>query len=313
MNTANIFADDIGKLRKTKEDKAMDIFFIVGTGRCGTTLLAQMLNAHPDVCIPPELQILFEHSGNGARLYEIFSSGLNKKYSADDFYRLIEKRCPYKLDLYFDYRTFLEEQKYPLSDLQSFVNNLYQAIALSKGATLFAEQTPWYGQRIDILNQLFPNAKYIHMVRDGRDVAISFARTPWWHKDVNKNLTRWAQEVNVIRTAQSLNLKNPGQMLQIRYEDLVLEPESQLRKICQHLSLEVDPSMLDPDSYLDYFQYSKIDMPKISSNDLNAWQNNKGVATFLGSRFAWKTARKFDFSRMPRSVADTLETLGYER
>lgn len=106
--------------------------FIIGTGRCGSTMLAQMLNSHSKVCVPFELQILFEESNNGARLYEIFKEKKNENFGPEDFMDLIEARCPYKVHEYFDYRSFFEKQQYPIRSLKSLANSLFSEIAASK-------------------------------------------------------------------------------------------------------------------------------------------------------------------------------------
>jgi hypothetical protein len=271
-----------------------------------------MLNAHSRVCVPHELQILFEYSGNGSRLYEVFSSGLNKKFSAQDFISLFELRCPHRFDLFFDYKDFLTRQRYPILDLRQLVVELYNEIALSKNKSLLAEQTPWYGQRIDILESLFPGSKYIHLVRDGRDVAISYARTPWWSNDVYENVVRWESEVAAILDASERYIEH-NQILHVRYEDLVFHPKKFLLDICRHIGIDYELTMLDQNNFIDYAQYSKINSARISSSSFNLWRKNKKSTTFVGSSFAWKKSHTYDFSRNLSYVSDMLERFGYER
>jgi hypothetical protein len=285
--------------------------FIIGTGRCGTSMLAQMLNSHSMICVPDEIQILFEYSNNGPRLYEIFKEKKNERFGSEDFVKLIEARCPNKFHEYFDYRSFFEKQQYPILSLTKLVNNLYCEIAESRQKQIFIEQTPWYGQRIDILNELFPDAKYIHMVRDGRDVAISFARTPWWHNDIGENLERWHGEIRQIIDSSN-QILNPNQILQVRYEDFVEQPESGLRRICDFLGIDFEDAMLDPATFIDYSLYSRINERNISSSALNEWSKSKSVPTFKGSRYAWKNYLDFDFSKMPKHITQSLKTLGYD-
>lgn len=285
--------------------------FIIGTGRCGTSMLAQMLNSHSKICVPPELQILFEYSNNGPRLHEIFKEKKNESFGLEDFVDLLKARCPHKFHEYFDYRSFFEKQQYPIRSLKKLANSLYSEIAESKHKEMFIEQTPWYGQRIDILNELFPEAKYIHMVRDGRDVAISFARTPWWHRDIGKNLERWHAEVwQIIESSNQILSQN--QMLQVRYEDFVEQPEYSLRRICDFLGIDFEGAMLDTATFIDYSLYSAFNEKKISSSTLNEWSKNKVVPTFKGSRYAWKNYQDFDFSTMPKHITQSLKTLGYD-
>ncbi len=284
--------------------------FIIGTGRCGTTMLAQMLNSHSAICVPPEIQILFEYSNNGARFYEVFKEKKNEYFGTGDFVALMEARTPHNLHEYFDYRRFFEKQKYPIASLKELVNNFYNEIAESRKKRIFIEQTPWYGQRIDILNELFPDAKYIHMVRDGRDVAISFARTPWWSDDVGENLEKWHKEVQqIINSSHQILDKN--HMLQVRYEDLVEQPEVELGRICQHLGVNFEPAMLAPETYVDYGVYRKSVAKNVSSVAMNEWSKNKTTPTFKGSLHAWKNHSGFDFSVIPKHVNQSLQALGY--
>jgi hypothetical protein len=287
------------------------IGFIIGTGRCGTTMLAQMLNSHSKVCVPFELQILFEYSNNGARLYEIFQGKQYENFGLEDFLNLIEDRCPYKFHEYFDYRSFFEKQQFPIHNFKDLATSLFSEIAESKNKKIFIEQTPWYGQRIDILNELFPSAKYIHMIRDGRDVAISFARTPWWHDDIGQNLERWHAEVKQLIDS-SKKILNPGQILQVRYEDLVEQPESGLRRISNFLDIEFEDCMLDPSTYIDYGLYVKNHFGNISSSALNNWSKSKNIPTFKGSCYAWKNYPDFDFSTPRKHITQSLKTLGYD-
>lgn len=287
------------------------IGFIIGTGRCGTSMLAQMLNSHSKVCVPIELQILFENSNNGARLYEIFRKKENVDFGPEDFINLFEARTPHKLHEYFDYRSFFEKQQYPISSLKNLANSLFCEIAESKHKEIFIEQTPWQGQRIDLLNELFPEAKYIHMIRDGRDVAISFAKSPWWHNDIGQNLERWHTEVKKITDLSNQILK-PNQILQVRYEDFVEQPEIGLRRVCDFLGIEFEDAMLDPTTYIDYEIYSKLSTGNFSSSSLNEWSKNKRMPTFKGSRYAWKNYADYDFSTISPYIQQSLKSLGYE-
>ena len=142
----------LGLARSPAADGPVQTGFIIGTGRCGTTLLAQMLNAHPRICVPHELQILFEEqTGNGPRLWEAFERGDHLRWSARDFSAAIRRWCPYRLHRWFSYEGFLRRQTYPIVDPGRLVGDLYAAIARSVGKDTFLEQTPWYGQRLDIV------------------------------------------------------------------------------------------------------------------------------------------------------------------
>jgi hypothetical protein len=285
-------------------------FFVIGTGRSGTTMMAKVMNAHSQVCVPHELQIIFEYSNNGARLAEIFSAWKNFRFRAEDYIQLIEERCPYNFHDYYNYRAFFNKLHYPILSLRWLLTTLYTDIAYSQGKSIFAEQTPWYGQNIKLLNRLFPQAKFIHMVRDGRDVAISYARTPWWHKDVNLNLEQWERETNKIEQDGSLLLRES--MLTMRYEDFLLSPEEETKKICDFLDFPFEKTMLDLKFHIDYRQFYKQRNTEISSFAYQKWQKEKKSAFFGDSVYGWKTNKEFHFDDISKPVSQTLKRFGYE-
>jgi SAM-dependent methyltransferase len=287
-----------------------DFFFIVGTGRSGTTLMAQVLNAHSQICVPIELQITVEESNNGARLAEIFETQKNLKFRTEDYIKLIEDRCPHDVMKYYDYHDFFNRIPYPVLSLQWLLTKLYSDIAHSKGKTIFAEQTPWYGQHIGLFNRLFPRAKFIHMVRDGRDVAISFARTPWWHKDINLNLERWAYEVNKIERDGMRLLED--RILTVRYEDFVLESEKVTRMVCTFLEVHFEETMLDPNLHIDYGQFSRNPAKVVSSQAYQKWQREKKNAFFSDSVYGWKTNENANFENIGTETLQLLQRFGYE-
>jgi len=290
----------------------MKFGFIIGTGRCGTTLLAKMLNSHPEICVPHELQILNEYSGNGKRLKQIFDSGENLRFGSDDFIKLITDRCPYRFQEYFDFEGFFRGRIYPEIDLQALVNQLFTAIAKSQGKAYFIEQTPWYGQDLKTLDLLFPNAKYIHLVRDGRDVSLSFARTPWWHKDLNENLRRWTNETKkIMEDAEKLHIKN---ILHIKYEHLVIDTQKTIQQICDFLGVPFYEGILNPKKYISYEKYFKGNPKKINSKAFRKWNmfSCKRNATFTESVEAWKKYEGNDFHVIEEESKNMLRQLGYD-
>ena len=289
----------------------MNFGFIIGTGRCGTTLLAKMLNAHSEICVPHELQILMEYSGNGGRLKEVFESGDHIRYEAEDYIKLIQERCPYRFQEYFDYQDFFRKRAYPEKNLKALINDLFTAIAINQGKSYFIEQTPWYGQDLQTLELLFPKAKYIHLVRDGRDVALSFARTPWWHKDLEQNLRRWTKETKkIIEDSKTLDQKN---IILIKYEDLVVNPERTLTQVCNFLNVPYCKELLNPKKYISYNKYFIGNAEKINSKAFRKWSifTCKKKATFTESVEAWKRFAGDDFKFIDKDSRETLCDLGY--
>lgn len=296
------------KAGKQYVGSARQVCFIVGTGRCGTTILAQVLNSHSRICVPHELQIIVS-LGTGDRLYDKFLSGELSKYKAKDFIRLIEACCPYKFEKFFDYKRHFENLSYPQKDVTKVLKEIFDHICFEYKKDVFIEQTPWYGQKLDELKAIFPDMKVIHLIRDARDVAISFSRTPWWSKDVYKNLVQWEKEVNVIH---EFGTRNPENFLEFRYEDLVMNPEGELKKPLKLLNLEFEKQMLDPERLFDYGALFKGSFVENQSGNFNKWSKEKKQVFFASSVCSWKKSKDFDFSNMPVEVVNTLEKFGYE-
>ncbi len=284
------------------------IGFIVGTGRCGTTILGQVLNSHSKICVPHELQIIVSID-NGDRLYDKYVKGELKSFGPDDFIRLIDSCCPYYFERYFDYVAHFRSLSYPQTDVRQILVDLFDHICFSYRKEIFLEQTPWYGQRLDILRNLFPEMKIIHVVRDGRDVAISFSKTPWWSKDIGENLLRWKDEVNVIHDFVK---KNPVNFLEIRYEDLVSNPVTVLGKVLSLFGVQFEKELLDPKKLIDYASMFRGKFEEYQSSENKKWDRDRNTVFFTGSIGAWKRQKGYNFDGLPMEVRQTLKAFNYE-
>lgn len=293
--------DFINRMRY--KGKMKQIGFIVGTGRCGTTILASVLNAHSRISIPHELQIIINRG-----LYEKYASGEAINYRADDFIDLIRDRCPYHFVKYFDYVSHFKQLRYPQKDLRTLLSELFDHMCYKAGKEVFLEQTPYYGQHLDVLKVLFPSMKVIHLIRDGRDVATSYARTPWWTKDITTNLERWAKVVNLIHASCE---QNPKDFLELRYEDLVVEPRVALLKILSLFDLGYESGMLDPLNLIDYFAFAKGDAMAVQSDQFKEWGQEKSCVFFPESIYGWKR-QKEKYEVLSDEVRRTLNLFSYE-
>ncbi|WP_285435782.1 sulfotransferase [Pseudomonas sp. fls2-241-R2A-110] len=289
----------------------MNNAFIIGTGRCGTSWLGQMLNSHADICVPPEIQLLFEYSGNGNRLFEEFSLAGESEPDGELLASIIEQGCPHNLDLFFDYREFCLREDTPKNSAVNFLSAFYSAIAQSYGKKWLIEQTPWYGQRLDLVSRFFPKAKFVHMIRDGRDVALSFSRTPWWHVSPRINLARWQREIKKIALDAAFYL-SADTYLEVKYESLVTNTEFEMRRICEFLGVNFDPVMLDPKNLIDYDQFCKFDMKTVSSQFYTDWRLRKDSTSFSENVGAWRRSEDLFHAPLPPQIASWLTHYEYE-
>jgi hypothetical protein len=127
---------------------------------------------------------------------------------------------------------------------------VFEAYAAERGKPRWGDKTPLYMQYLPLLERLFPDALFVHLIRDGRDAALSFLSVPagimtegWGYpRDAAGFACQWATEV---RAARALGARvGPTRYLEVRYEALVGDPPAELRRICDFAGLAFDADML---------------------------------------------------------------------
>ena len=181
---------------------------------------------------------------------------------------------------------------------------VFAAYAAARGKERWGDKTPLYMQYLPLLERLFPTARYVHLVRDGRDAALSFLDVPqgimtegWGHpRDAEGFARQWRTEVLAAR-ALGRRL-GAGRCLEVRYERLVEAPEETLRAVCDFAALPYEPAML---GYVGQSESAR----KPHQRRLNQ-PPTPGVRD-------WREAMGADDERRFEDVAgDLLRALGYE-
>jgi hypothetical protein len=206
---------------------------VLGVGRSGTTLLRVMLDRNTTLAIPYEsffVVPLARRHGRRPKL-DAFLEDL------DRFYQLYEWGIASE-----DVRPRLREGM----STGEAIAAVFEVYAEREGKPRWGDKTPLYMQSLPLLERLFPDAVWVHLVRDGRDAALSFLALPegfsgktWAQpRTVAQFAARWRSEILAARRLR-------GRYLELRYEDLVATPEGELRRVCEHASLPWEPGMLD--------------------------------------------------------------------
>jgi len=215
--------------------------FIVGCGRSGTTLVRMMLNAHPEIAVPTESHFI----------YELARRRLSGRWSA----RLDDATGWSGLMRYLDQHHYLGLWKLDKERLHSRLGELsprthsavFRAIFTEfmrkEGKTRWGDKTPMHVQYMLMIERLFPDARFLHVVRDGRDVALSLLTRTWGPRSMRTAGLYW--KWLVLSGAVAGSILGPERYREVRYEDLVTDPESTLRQLCDWLQVEYDPQMLD--------------------------------------------------------------------
>jgi hypothetical protein len=205
-------------------------FFIVGSARSGTTLLRLMLNAHPEIAVPPESRFISEFYDGGS---EIEAAAFLARLESHDRFQL------WDLPIEAVRRELDGGATIPF---KRAVEAPYVAWMHVNGKSRWGDKTPRYIEKIPLLNELWPDARVIHLVRDGRNVALSYADVPFGPKTIAKAADLWARRVRAgLDSGRPLGER----YLEMRYEDLVEDTDEQVKKVCDFLDTTLDPAMLD--------------------------------------------------------------------
>jgi hypothetical protein len=134
-----------------------------------------------------------------------------------------------------------------------YVTRIFDLYGQARGKRLVGEKTPGYVRSIPTLHALWPEAKFVHLIRDGRDIFLSMknwkrvyrsvGRFAAWTRDpVSTSAFWWKWDVE--RGQEAADLLKPGLYHELRYENLVSEPAEELAKLCAFLGLPYDEAML---------------------------------------------------------------------
>lgn len=270
--------------------------FIIGVHRSGTTLLRFILSSHPNIYIPPESDFI----------PKFFLKDPSRVLQADEVKRMLA-------EIFTSYR-FVKEWKFsqpePLSFFDAmpyptprgFLTHLYSLYAVQYQSIRWGDKTPIYTSYVDLLHQIFPDALFIHILRDPRDAAVSLLekyQSREFHVDTYFAARNWTRRVGkAISDGRSLP---SNQYLEVRYENLVTEPEQVIQSLCIFLDEKFDPRMLHPE------RAAKIQIP----TDSHFFANVRNPIN-SGSIGRWKTDLSPADIRLFQEIAGKLMVdLGY--
>jgi len=206
--------------------------FVVGVGRSGTTLLRLMLDAHPGVAIPSETHFIPElisarekHGASREQMLELLTSHRRWGDFTIEPGELAERWA----------------QIEPLSGPEA-VRAFFHLYAdkQDKHGARWGDKTPGYVKSMREIQGYLPEARFIHLIRDGRDVALSVLKQSWGPQSIEAAAEKWRSRVNRGRS-QAPYL---GYYIEVKFEDLVLETERELRRICEFIEVPFDENML---------------------------------------------------------------------
>jgi len=211
---------------------------VLGVRRSGTTLLRVMLDRNPELAVPDESYFV-------PQLARRHRTPVDPAAFVDDL-----RRLPTLVEWNLSPAS-VQARLGPGMTTGEAIAAVFAAYAAARDKARWGDKTPLYMQHLGVLERLFPDARYVHLIRDGRDAALSFLSVPaglmtegWGHpQDAAGFASQWATEVAAARALGAC--VGQARYHELRYEALVADPEGELRAVCAFAELEFDPAMLD--------------------------------------------------------------------
>jgi hypothetical protein len=204
--------------------------FIGGCDRSGTTYLGSLLGAHSACVTTPESQF----KTDALRLFE------GQGPLSEEVVNYITSHWRLKL-WELDSEAFGGLNRSSYTEFLSSLVSVYQQGVAKPEAKLWIDHTPNNLSYSHALLELFPEAKFVHIVRDGRAVAASVLPLDWGPNTADHAARWWLERLSSC-FASELGL-SPERILRVRYEDLVSQPEETLKTLCKFLGLEFEGAM----------------------------------------------------------------------
>ena len=224
------------------EQKFGGPLFIVGMPRSGTKLLRDLLNRHPRVGIPLSESQFIPHFA--ARFPPDANSSSASVDFIDQFHTMLAQTVFYQNMRRITGREITREQLADNVDdcsLGSVFKAVlqYYAPADCDENPIWGDKTPAYMMHIPLLQSIFPDARFLHIIRDFRDCSLSISRA--WSQNIERAAEKWRR---CIAVAREDGARIGDSYMEIKYRDLLLKPEDTLQRVCTFIDCRFIPDML---------------------------------------------------------------------
>lgn len=189
--------------------------------------------------------------------------------------------------------------------------SFYRLYAARFGKPRWGDKTPLHCKCLDAIRKVLPEARFIHLIRDGRDAALSLRKMRFSPgPEIETQAAYWRECVLAARNA---GLNHPD-YLEVRYEELILNTRKTLNQICRFIDLEYDDAMLR------YYARTPVRLKEhkgrsdwLTQKQRISQQQRTTLPPDPACVFAWKSAMSLEeIERFQTVAGDLLGDLGYE-
>ncbi len=275
--------------------------FFVGCSRSGTTLLRAIFTAHPQMAIPDEAHYVMQMLRS------------REKYERPDGFAVevfLHDLLNHKLFPAWVLPKEVVQESFratPPGNYPDAVRRVFSLHARQWGKPRYGDKSPRNVLNLPLLAEAFPEAVFVHIIRDGRDVALSLLELPWAGPDtIVEAATYWRRRVQ--RGRKGGRSIGSSRYREVRYETLLEDPESTVRSLCEFIKLPFDPIMLRYYEQEDLFGHRSKPEPERRTK---AGHHHKPPTKGLRD---WRTQMsKSDLALFEVAAGDLLDELAYER
>lgn len=219
--------------------------FIIGSPRSGTTWLQIMIDAHPLVCTTVELTLFSKYTGPWIKAWK------------DEAYHIDQGHWYQGLPFLWNGGEFY-------AFLREFLDKVYErVVATNPQATHILDKHPGYSSYVEDINALLPKARFIHIIRDGRDVAVSMIAARknigFGPDDISDAASSWKTEVVAAQQARQFE----NRYFEVRYEDLLTAGVDTMRSIFNFCGLSL--SMVDVATIVEQHSFENMKANRLSA------------------------------------------------
>jgi len=298
------------------------LYFIIGIGRSGTTLLTSLLNNHPQIHALPEANfwLFFLHAFKNKK--EFTEADINLIFEQIELYKLSHPILGWSFDTSATKQLALEYvrsgKNVNYQQLCILICENFKVVEYDKSqAKVILDKNPSATLYVNQISEAFPDAKFIYMVRDYRANVLSRKQSIYMKSPhLARNAYRWLW---FNKRALNFQKKNEEKVLRVRYEDLAEDPDTVLKNVCSFFGVDSNLMLTQGNQYAElsekpeilerhktYFAKKYADLAKpVNKERINAWQSElskkeiaalDAVCSGFASEFGYKAFTPVSFA-----------------
>ena len=247
--------------------------FIVGAARSGTTLLQYMLRSHSQLSFPTAESHFIIPFYNRRHEFGDLSVLANLITLLENIYQARKNFFDDELPgIKFNPEEMAKNfHKLGITTMPGIFSAIFSENAQGEGKVRWGDKTPYYVLHLDTIIEIFPDAQIIHLIRDGRDCSSSMLNRKDLHF-VNTYHTAYTWK-KYVQAGKVFGKNNPDFYFELRYEDILNQPEKTIKDLCDFLHIEFDDSIINFKTTVSSDNKTPLLAKPLQKSNQNKWKD----------------------------------------